>query len=106
MNKLGFYLQNSKVELPGVGDVLQDVFRKVRPPVLLVHTDSVNSDLLRLNRKAGGVNAFVIGRMFKEVGQQEKMLKSSDPAAEGRKFADEILNKAPFLYLEKATMPG
>ncbi|MFN8445625.1 MAG: M12 family metallopeptidase [Caldilineaceae bacterium] len=105
MNKLGFYLQNSKVELPGVGDVLQDVFRKVRPPVILVHADSVNSDLLRLNRKAGGTNAFVIGRMFKEVGQQEKMLKSSDPAAEGRKFADEILSKDPFLYFEKATMP-
>lgn len=104
MKKLGFYLQKSNVELPGVGDVLFETFRKVRPPVLLIHADSVNSDLLRLNRKVGGVNAFVVGRLFKEPGQQEAMLNSSDPAATGRQFADEILNKDPFLYLEKVEM--
>jgi hypothetical protein len=86
MHKLGFYLQVSHDQ-----DGLFEAVRRAKPPVMLIHTDGLNQDLLQLNRRASGPDAFVIGRLFKPNHVQTQMLTDGDPAQNGRRYADEIL---------------
>ncbi len=87
MNKLGFYLEVSHNQ-----DGLFDMFRLVRPPVLLVHVNNLNDQLLQLNRRPGETNAFVIGRWFLDLHEQDQLLLQGDPAVNGQQFADKIIN--------------
>jgi len=88
MNKLGFYLQVSRDQ-----DGLFGAMERVRPPVVLLHTDGLNRDFLDFNReRSTWPNAFVIGRLFKDNPDQDRMLDQGDPAANGRAYAQEILD--------------
>jgi murein DD-endopeptidase MepM/ murein hydrolase activator NlpD len=64
----------------------------VQPPVILIHADTANRMLLQEIRAFRAPDAFVIGRLFKDLHTQRALLESGDPAANGRAMADEILN--------------
>ena len=84
MNKLGFYVENTTVSF------LRDALRKVQPPTLLMHIG--DRGLLREIRAGLSPNSFIVGRMFVDLSQQDAWLTSSDPAAQGKTFAEKILN--------------
>ncbi len=84
MNKLGFYLENTTVRF------LRDALREVKPPVILVHAG--DRGLLQDIRRELAPDAFVVGRMFAPLSEQERWLTTGDPEAHGRAFADNILN--------------
>lgn len=90
MNKLGFYLEVGNV------DGLHTTLRDVRPPVILMHSNNLNKDLLELNRRPQGPNAFVIGRWYLTNQEQDQLLDHGDPAANGRQLAATIINHDPF----------
>ncbi len=84
MNRLGFYVENTTVPF------LRDALRKVQPPTILVHIG--DRGLLREIRAGLSPNTFMVGRMFVDQAQQTAWLTSSDPAAQGRAFAEQIIN--------------
>jgi hypothetical protein len=84
MNKLGFYIENSTVEY------LRDALDKVRPPVILMHAG--DRGLMQEIRSRYAPQAFIVGRLFFEPGQQDAMLDSSDPEGAGRAVAEKIIN--------------
>ena len=86
MNKLGFYLEISSDQ-----DGLFNAFRTVKPPVVLLHNNNLNQDILQINRRESGLDAFVIGRWFVDNHAQERLLDEGDPAANGRALADTIV---------------
>lgn len=90
MNKIGFYLE--------VGNTtgLESIFHQMRPPVMLMHSNNLNKDLLMANRRPGAPNAFVIGRWFLTNHEQEKLLDEGDPADNGRWLAEQIIHDDPF----------
>ncbi|MBX3013063.1 MAG: carboxypeptidase regulatory-like domain-containing protein [Caldilineaceae bacterium] len=90
MNKLGFYLE--------VGNVagLHTTLRELQPPVILMHSNSLNKDLLALNRRSQGPNAFVIGRWYLTNQEQDQLLDHGDPAVNGRQLAETIIKHDPF----------
>ena len=65
---------------------------RVQPPVMLVHTDTVNTMLLEEMRRWRAPDTFVIGRMFKDLNTQQAILDNPDPEGQGRMLADEIIN--------------
>lgn len=86
-NKLGFYLHLSTDQ-----HGLWEAIRRVQPPVLLIHADTANTMLLEEIRRFRAPDAFVIGRLYKDVNTQRQMLESADPEGQGRALAEEILN--------------
>lgn len=86
-NKLGFYLHLSTDQ-----HGLWEAIRRVQPPVLLIHADTANTMLLEEIRRFRAPEAFVIGRLYKDVNAQRQMLESPDPEGQGRALAEEILN--------------
>lgn len=94
MNKLGYYIENTTVPF------LRDALRQVKPPVMLIHAQ--DRGLLREIRSQLSPDTFVIGRLFKETSVQDAWLDSSDPAARGREFAEEIIRYDFGLAKEKA----
>ena len=65
VNKLGFYLHVS-VDQHG----LWDAITRVQPPVMLIHADTANKMLLEEVRRWRAPDAFVVGRMFKDLATQ------------------------------------
>ncbi|MEZ4736796.1 MAG: NBR1-Ig-like domain-containing protein [Caldilineaceae bacterium] len=86
-NKLGFYLHLSTDQ-----HGLWDAIRRVQPPVLLIHADTANTMLLEEIRRFRAPDAFVIGRLYKDVHTQRQMLEHDDPEGQGRALAEEILS--------------
>ncbi|MFN2202508.1 MAG: peptidoglycan DD-metalloendopeptidase family protein [Caldilineaceae bacterium] len=86
-NRLGFYLHTSVDQ-----DGLWNAINRVRPPAILIHADTANRMLLQEIRAWRAPDAFVIGRLFKDVNAQRQMLEGPDPAAAGRSMAEEILS--------------
>lgn len=84
MNKLGFYIENTTVQF------LRDALTKVQPPVILIHAG--DRGLLREIRNTLSPDAFVIGRIFIDLPQQQGMLTGGNPEGEGRAFAERIIN--------------
>ena len=84
MNRLGFYVENTTVQY------LREALSKVKPPTLLMHIG--DRGLLREIRAGLSPNSFVIGRLVLDQAQQSAILASSDPAGEGRKLAEQIIN--------------
>ncbi len=95
MNKLGYYIENTTVPF------LRDALRQVKPPVLLIHAQ--DRGLLHEIRRELAPDAFIIGRLYKENSVQDAWLDSSDPAARGREFAEEIIRYDFGLAKEKAS---
>jgi len=89
-NRLGFYLQTTNNDAG-----LWDAIGRVRPPVILLHADAANDMLLKEIRDFRAPDAFIIGRFYVTNEEQSAMLASSDPAGEGRRFAERILNHDP-----------
>ena len=87
VNKLGFYLHVS-VDQHG----LWDAITRVQPPVMLIHADTANKMLLEEVRRWRAPDAFVVGRMFKDLATQQAILDNPDPEGQGRMLADEIIN--------------
>ncbi len=87
VNKLGFYLHVS-VDQHG----LWDAITRVQPPVMLIHADTANKMLLEEVRRWRAPDAFVVGRMFKDLATQQAILDHPDPEGQGRMLADEIIN--------------
>ncbi|MBX3011631.1 MAG: peptidoglycan DD-metalloendopeptidase family protein [Caldilineaceae bacterium] len=85
-NKLGFYLHLSTDQ-----HGLWEAINRVQPPVLLIHADTANTMLLEEIRRFRAPDAFVIGRLYKDVHTQRQMLESNDPEGQGRALAEEIL---------------
>ncbi len=85
-NKLGFYLHQSTDQ-----SELWSSIARVQPPVILVHADTANNMLLQEIRSFRAPDAFVIGRMFKDLHTQRTILESANPEDEGHKLADEII---------------
>ncbi len=94
MNKLGYYIENTTVPF------LRDALRQVKPPVILIHAQ--DRGLLHEIRSQLAPDAFVIGRLYKENSVQDAWLDSSDPAARGREFAEEIIRYDFGMAKEKA----
>jgi len=86
-NKLGFYLHVS-IDQHG----LWDAITRVQPSVMLIHADTANTMLLQEIRRWRAPDAFVIGRMFKDLSTQQAILDNPDPEGQGRMLADEIIN--------------
>ncbi len=86
-NKLGFYLHLSTDQYG-----MWDAVSRVQPPVLLIHADTANDMLLQEIRRFRAPDAFVIGRLYKDVNTQRQLLESEDPEGQGRALAEEILN--------------
>lgn len=86
-NKLGFYLHLSTDQ-----HGLWEAIRRVQPPVLLIHADTANTMLLDEIRRFRAPDAFVIGRLYKDVHTQRQILERDDPETQGRLMAEEILN--------------
>ena len=84
MNKLGFYIEVSTRQW------ISEALVEVKPPTILWHAGDRGK--LQEIRRWRSPDSFIIGRVFLENQEQDAMLKSADPAAEGRKLADRILN--------------
>lgn len=93
MNKLGFYIENTLV--PG----LREAIRDVKPPTILIHAK--DRGLLREIRESLSPSSYVVGRLFVEQQQQTAWLDSTDPAAAGRAFAEQIFSYDFGLATEK-----
>jgi hypothetical protein len=83
-HKLGFYLEVTTV--PGLLEAVRDC----QPPVILTH--ATDWGFLREVRRWLAPDAFVVGRLHVDPGQQDEWLDSADPAARGRAFAERILS--------------
>lgn len=86
-NKLGFYLHLS-TDQHGMWEAVS----RVQPPVVLIHADTANTMLLEEMRRFRAPDAFVIGRLYKDVNTQRQLLERDDPETQGRLMAEEILN--------------
>ncbi len=95
MNKLGFYIENTTVEF------LRDALTKVKPPTILVHAG--DRGLMREIRAGLSPDAFVIGRIFVELDEQQAWLDGGDPEGRAKAFADRIINFDFGYALEKGT---
>jgi hypothetical protein len=87
VNKLGFYLHLSTDQ-----DGLWDAIGRAQPPAILFHADTANNMLLQEIRRWRSPNAFVIGRMFKDLATERALLDNDDPAGAGHRYAEEIVN--------------
>ena len=85
-NKLGFYLHQSTDQ-----SALWTSITRVQPPVILIHADTANNMLLQEIRSFRAPDAFVIGRIFRDLQTQRTILESATPEDEGHKLADEII---------------
>ena len=84
MNKLGFYIEVSTRQW------ISEALAEVKPPTILWHAGDRGK--LQEIRRWRSPDSFIIGRIYLENQEQDAMLKSADPAAQGRKLADRILN--------------
>jgi hypothetical protein len=84
-NKLGFYLQSSQDE-----NGLWDLFQRIKPPVILIHLEFKNDDLLKQMREWRSPDTFVVGRLGMDGVEQQRYLDDPDPEAAGRRLADTI----------------
>jgi hypothetical protein len=84
-NKLGFYLQSSQDE-----NGLWDLFQRIKPPVILIHLELKNDDLLKQMREWRSPDTFVVGRLGMDGDEQKGYLDDPDPEAAGRRLADKI----------------
>lgn len=84
MNKLGFYIEVSTRQW------ISEALAEVKPPTILWHAGDRGK--LQEIRRGLSPDSFIIGRIYLENQEQDAMLRSADPAAEGRKLADRILN--------------
>lgn len=87
MNKLGFYLHLSTDQ-----DGLWEAIGRAQPPAILFHADTANNMLLQEIRRWRSPNAFVIGRMFKDLATERALIDNDDPAGAGHRYAEEIIN--------------
>lgn len=83
MNKLGFYIEVSTRQW------ISEALVEAKPPTILWHAGDRGK--LQEIRRWRSPDSFIIGRIYLENQEQDAMLKSADPAAEGRKLADRIL---------------
>ena len=84
MNKLGFYVEDSTRQW------IPEALVEAKPPTILWHAGDRGK--LQEIRRWRSPDSFIIGRVYLENQEQDAMLRSADPAAEGRKLADRILN--------------
>jgi hypothetical protein len=88
MNKLGFYTE--WFGGPGVVDAI----KTIKPPTLLSHVN--DNDALRKVRAEWSPGTFIIGRPFVlPPTEQDRLLDSNNPAEQGARLAERILNDFP-----------
>lgn len=95
-HKLGFYLHSSQDE-----HGLWSKIERVKPPVILIHMDTKNDDLLNQMRDWRSPNTFVIGRFYLTNAEQEALLDRPDPAQAGRDLADRLYNTNPSFVAQR-----
>ena len=101
-NKLGFYLHSSQDE-----HGLWNKIERVKPPVVLIHLELKNDDLLTNMRRGWSPNTFVIGRLGMDRDEQKAYLADPDPEAAGQRLADKIFDKdRSFLLKRHPNEPG
>jgi murein DD-endopeptidase MepM/ murein hydrolase activator NlpD len=93
MNKLGFYVEVSTRQW------IPEALVEARPPTILWHVGDRGK--LQEIRRWRSPDSFVIGRIPLDNQEQEAMLRSADPVAEGRKLADRVLSYDFSLATEK-----
>jgi len=93
MNKLGFYVEVSTRQW------IPEALVEAKPPTILWHVGDRGK--LQEIRRWRSPDSFVIGRIPLDNQEQEAMLRSADPAAEGRKLADRVLSYDFSLATEK-----
>lgn len=101
-SKLGFYLHSSQDNYG-----LWGLFERIRPPVILIHLETKNDDLLRQMREWRSPGTFVVGRLGMDRDEQRRYLDDPDPVAAGRRLADRIFNQdRSFLLKRYPDQPG
>ena len=95
-NKLGFYLHSSQDE-----NGLWNKIERVKPPVILIHLELKNDDLLSTMRRGWSPNTFVVGRLGMDRDEQRGFLDDPDPVAAGQRLADKVFNKDRSFLLKR-----
>ncbi|MBK9094943.1 MAG: hypothetical protein IPM84_19695 [Anaerolineae bacterium] len=82
-SKLGFYLHSSQDN-----HGLWGLFERIKPPVILIHLEAKNDDLLRQMREWRSPDTFVVGRLGMDRDEQRRYLddriRSPRPAVGGQ----------------------
>lgn len=89
--KLGFYLHSSDDARFGLSGLIEGI----KPSVILIHMDTKNDMLLNEMRQFRSPDTFVIGRLYLENAEQERLLDRADPAEAGRELADRLYSQNP-----------
>ncbi|MFZ1464639.1 MAG: hypothetical protein WAV60_11365 [Anaerolineae bacterium] len=101
-SKLGFYLHSSQDN-----HGLWGLFERIKPPVILIHLEAKNDDLLRQMREWRSPDTFVVGRLGMDRDEQRRYLDDPDPVAAGQRLADKIFNQdRSFLLKRYPDQPG
>ena len=90
-SKLGFYLHSSDDAKFGLASLIEGI----KPPVILIHMDTKNDDLLNQMRDWRSPDTFVVGRFYLDNAAQEQLLDGDDPEGAGRDLADRLYNQNP-----------
>ena len=95
-NKLGFYLHSSQDQ-----NGLWNKIERVKPPVILIHLEFKNDDLLTNMRRGWSRDTFVVGRLGMDRDEQRTFLDDPDPEAAGRRLADKVFDKDRSFLLKR-----
>lgn len=95
-NKLGFYLHSSQDN-----NGLWNLCERIKPPVVMIHLEAKNDDLLRQMREWRSPDTFVVGRLGMDRDEQRRYLDDPDPVAAGQRLADKVFNQDRSFLLKR-----
>lgn len=95
--KLGFYLHSSQDN-----HGLWSLCERIKPPVVMIHLEAKNDDLLRQMRLWRSPDTFVVGRLGMDRDEQRRYLDDPDPVAAGQRLADKIFNQDRSFLLKRS----